>query len=379
LCLLRKYEQTKTFGLVTSSSSNVVWSPTTTGSTGRAIAAGNEEVLCWDIKKGELLSRWVDEKCKYQVTAIAQSKTDPDIFAVGYENGSIRLWDSKIATIIVTFDSHRSAVTTLAFDKSGVRLASGSKDTNLMVWDLVAESAIVKLRGHKDQITGLQFLEPEPQREIGEDGEELATVASNSSEGFLLSTGKDALIKLWDLASKHCIETHVAQTNGECWSLGITPDASGCITAGNDGELKVWSIDAVGLYNFSTQVNDAGDRRFLHDRGVLHRQGKDKALEVIFHPRQDYFAVHGSEKAIELWRIRTEDEVRRSHARKRKRRREKQASENADTDTMEPDEKIEDLSSAEITDFFVPYVIVRTGGKVRSIDWIRTRGSKPIQ
>jgi U3 small nucleolar RNA-associated protein 12 len=385
LNVYRKYEQLKTFGLVTSSSSNVVWSVDTesrTNGSGRAITAANEEILCWDIKKGELLSRWVDEKCKYEVTAIAQSKTDPDIFAVGYDNGSIRLWDSKIATIIVTFNSHRSAITTLAFDKSGVRLASGSKDTDLMVWDLIAESPIVKLRGHKDQITGLQFVEPELQEQIGDDGEIALTAAeSGISEGFLVSTGKDALIKLWDLASKHCIESHVAQTNGECWALGMTPDDSGCITAGNDGELKVWSIDTVGLYNFAAQVNDAGDRRFLRDRGVLHRQGKDKALEVSFHPRQDYFAVHGSEKAVEIWRIRSADEVRKSLARKRKRRREKLGveTEKVGGDVAEADETAEDLSSAEITDFFVPYVIIRTGGKVRSIDWIRTRGSKPIQ
>jgi len=39
----------------------------------------------------------------------------------------------------------------------------------------------------------------------------------------------------------------------------------------------------------------------------------------------------------------------------------------------------DDISSAEISDFFVPYVTVRTGGKVRSMDWLDTRKSKPIQ
>jgi U3 small nucleolar RNA-associated protein 12 len=64
---------------------------------------------------------------------------------------------------------------------------------------------------------------------------------------------------------------------------------------------------------------------YLKNRGVLHRQVKDRALEVKFHPIQDYFAIHGSEKGVELWRIRSEEEVKKALARKRKRVREKQA------------------------------------------------------
>ena len=87
----RKYEHSKTFGLVTSPSSNVVWSAdenaptTTTRSTGagRGIVSADEEVLCWDLKKGELLGRWKDRDCNAEVTTIAQSKTDPEIYAVG--------------------------------------------------------------------------------------------------------------------------------------------------------------------------------------------------------------------------------------------------------------------------------------------------------
>jgi U3 small nucleolar RNA-associated protein 12 len=346
------------------------------------VVAANEEVLCWDVKKGELLSRWRDADCKAQVTAIAQSKTDREIYAVGYEDGSIRLWDSKIATIIVSFNGHRSAITSLAFDQSGVRLASGSKDTDVIVWDLVAEVGLFKLRGHKDQVTGLQFLQPEPTaNSVPENGESLEESIS-TTDGFLLSVGKDSLIKLWDISTQHCIETHVVQTNGECWALGVSPDGSGCITAGTEGELKVWSIDSNGLYDSMKRINGEADQQYLHDRGVLHRQGKDRTLGVSFHPREDYIAVHGSEKAVEILRIRSEEEVRKSLLRKRKRRREKLAAA-ADKDAVHAangdDDESLDISSAEISEVFVPHVIVRTGGKVRSMDWVRTKAHKAIQ
>ena len=87
----RKYEHSKTFGIVTSGTSNTLWTPdenagntaTRLSGAGRAIVGADEEVLCWDVKKGELLSRWKDSACSSEVTTIAQSEADPDIYAVG--------------------------------------------------------------------------------------------------------------------------------------------------------------------------------------------------------------------------------------------------------------------------------------------------------
>ena len=394
----RKYEHSKTFGVITSAHSNVLWSPnenvTKVGSrltnSGGAVVGADEEVLCWDIKKGELLSRWKDGACNAQVTQIAQSKVDPDVYAVGYGDGSIRIWDSRLATVIITFNGHRSAITTLAFDRSGVRLASGAQDTDIIVWDLVAEVGLFKLRGHKNQITGLQFIQPSSTKNATNDGEteEGATVTNGvdgeDTLGYLLTTSKDSLIKLWDLSTQHCVETHVAQTNGECWSMGISPDYDGCITAGNDGELKVWSIDIQRLCKASSEVREDVENRYLLERGTLYRQGKDKTLGVVFHPRRGYIAAHGSEKAVELWRVRSETEVQKILARKRRRLRKKGAKpESKDSqvngDTVPAEDSGESISSADISEVIVPYVTVRTTGKVRSIDWARTKSSKMLQ
>lgn len=281
--------------------------------------------------------------------------------------------------MVVSFNGHKSAITQLAFDKSGVRLASGSKDTDIIVWDLVAEVGQYKLRGHKDQITGLYFLEPESQVQDGEDSQVMVVDGDTSADGFLISTGKDSLLKLWDLTSRYCIETHISQNNGECWALGLSPDLSGCITAGNDGEMKVWSLDAEGLALSARQVETVAGAKYLQDRGTLHRQNKDRATEVVFHPRKDYFAVHGSEKAVEVWRMRSEAEIKKSLARKRRRRREKQKDSKEDEDMANGDEQAEDVSKADISDVFVSYVIVRTGGKVRSADWALASGQKHLQ
>ncbi|KAF8477012.1 WD40-repeat-containing domain protein [Kalaharituber pfeilii] len=365
-----RYEHLKTFGVVASPTANPVWAPSSSSTTrhtsaGAAVVPANEEVLVWDIKSGELLSRWKDDNCKAEVTIVTQSKTDNDVFAVGYSDGSIRIWDWKTAQLVISFNGHRSAVSALAFDSSGTRLASGGKDASIIVWDLIAEVGLYKLKGHKDQITTVGFLRA-PVAEEGED----ATMedAERDEDGWLISTGKDTLLKLWELSTQHCMETHVAH-NGECWGMALSPDGKGCITTGNDGELKVWAIDPRGLSAGAAK----GDINCLLDRGYLYRSTKDRGVTVTFHPSSSYIATHGTDKNVEIWRIRTEDEIKRLLKRKRKRKAEK-AGTKVDTNG------VEDLSSATVDDIFVSYVIVRAAGKVRGIDWaIKPGKSSSIQ
>lgn len=317
---------------------------------GRAVVPANEEILTWDIKKGELISRWRDPKCKAEVSVISQSKTDRDIFAVGYTDGSVRLWDQKTSTVVMTFNGHKTAVSVLAWDQSGTRLASGSRDAHIIVWDLISEVGLYRLRGHKDQITGLEFLRP------AEDDEDAMRDAADG-DGWLVSVGKDALIKLWDLSTQHCVETHMAH-HGECWSMSLMPDQRGCVTVGNDGEMKVWSIDTENLKNRESSTQDV-----IIDRGTLYRKIRDRAVSVKFHHGGDYFAVHGADKNVEVWRIRGAEELMKVLKRKKKRKEAK-------------GEAVDDAEiTAEIGDIFVSHVVIRAGGKVRSLDWVE-RGKK---
>ena len=198
----------------------------------------------------------------------------------------------------------------------------------------------------------------------------------------LLSTAKDGLIKIWDVESQHCMETHIAQSNGECWSMGVSVDQSGLITAGNDGEMKVWSIDLAGLSFARASTSEHAPRIYLRERGIIYRQGRENTIDVSFHPDGRYIAAHGNEKCVEIWRIRSEHEVRKTLARKRKRKREKilpsdTSKINGLVDGEEKD--AEDIASADVNEIIVPYVIIRTGGKVRSTSWVKPGSSKTLQ
>jgi len=100
---------------------------------------------------------WHETGHREEVTCIMQSP-EHDSFAIGYADGSIRLWNSSSASVIATFNGHKKAITALAFDKNGTRLASGSQDTDLILWDIVGEAGLY--RYERNHVSAVCYLIP---------------------------------------------------------------------------------------------------------------------------------------------------------------------------------------------------------------------------
>ncbi len=119
-----------------------------------------------------------DSKTPIEVTCIEQDPVNSNILAVGYLDGSLRLFDLKKRPDLtglndfssqlnqqqqsisshLTFNGHKTSITSIGFDSNGVRLVTGSKDTDLVVWDLVGECGLFRLKGHKAPIAKVIFM-----------------------------------------------------------------------------------------------------------------------------------------------------------------------------------------------------------------------------
>ena len=86
---------------------------------------------------------WHETGHTAEVTCIVRSPHQ-EIFAVGYADGSIRLWNAASGSVVTTFNGHKKSVTALAFDPQGTRLASGSQDTDIILWDIVGEAGLFR-------------------------------------------------------------------------------------------------------------------------------------------------------------------------------------------------------------------------------------------
>ncbi|KAI9320448.1 WD40-repeat-containing domain protein [Dichotomocladium elegans] len=342
-----RYEPAASFGVVTSTQSNILYD-----STGKlAIAPALEQVITWDLKKGTKVAEWKESNNTAEVTAIARSPNNRD-YAVGYSDGIVRLWtlDSSSSSQ-VTLSGHRGAVTALTFNGNGTQLASGSRDTDIIVWDVVAEMGLYRLKGHKEQVTCLKFLS-----QPGEDD------VQSTNPGYLLSASKDTLLKLWDLSSQFCRETVVGHRT-EVWAFDVAPSQDVIISGGAEPQLKAWKInwDVLNKPIDEMEVIQDGEdgptmAKAITVYGNVNRSSRARIITLKFHPSGKYLGVQAADKAVEIYEVRDHQTIRKKIQRRRKRAKEK-------------GKEIEISDEIQAEDEYHPYTLVRAPTKVRSFDF----------
>ncbi|KAF7301359.1 WD-REPEATS-REGION domain-containing protein [Mycena indigotica] len=340
-----RHGPTQAFGIVCSSSANSLYDGKC------AYVPALEDILVWDVKKGQMLAMWHETGHRAEVTVVLRSPQQ-DTFAVGYADGSICLWSASTNSVLTTFNGHKKAVTALAFDDRGTRLASGSQDTDLIVWDVVGEAGLFRLRGHRDQITALRFLT------VPNDNSPSTSTAPAS--GLLLSAAKDTFLKLWDLSTQHCLQTVVAH-RAEIWTIDIHPQQNLLFTGSSEGELKAWKFDQEAFAGGLKETETGEIAKMIHPLATLPLSSNHRVSQVTFHPTSPYLAVQSHDRSVEIFRIRTEEEVQKKKARRRKRAKEKKKEKGIEED----DEDMEG-DDIQLVDLFTPHLVVRASGKVRS-------------
>ena len=93
-----KYSLANTFGLVVSPQSNIV----SYGDGTYAIVGALENVLVWDVRKGQVVSTL--EGDEHAVTCLAMSPDNVHL-AVGYSDGTIRVWKVMEGESVITFSA----------------------------------------------------------------------------------------------------------------------------------------------------------------------------------------------------------------------------------------------------------------------------------
>ena len=250
-----------------------------------------------------------------EVTCLALSP-DGRTVAVGYHAGVINLFEVKTGILKVTLHGHRSGgVACMVFSRGGTVLASGGRDTDIILWDLVTESGLYRLKGHKDGVTGLVFIEGG-----GEEG----------VPTHVVSVSKDALVKVWELTTQHCVQTLVGHRS-EVWAIEISPDGKRMVTGAADRQLRVWSLEKKEEEEEKVgKEEENAEEEVCRYMGSVLRESNDRCLNVKYGGREGgrgggvlLLAAQDAGKLVDIYKVRSEAEAKKKMKRRLKRTREK--------------------------------------------------------
>merc|ERR1712228_820153 len=140
-----------------------------------------------------------------------------------------------------------SRITALTFNHDATKMASGSFDTDIIIWDMLAQRGLFRLRGHIKPITKIQFVQINDVRLSNKNNDNDVNnnnklMVSDADNEMLISCSKDTSLKLWELETQHCVQTIVGHKN-EVWSFDISKDEQFLVSGGLDSEVFVWKIE----------------------------------------------------------------------------------------------------------------------------------------
>jgi U3 small nucleolar RNA-associated protein 12 len=300
---------------------------------GTGLALNGGEVLCLDVSNcnaSKVATGWADGSVR--VFSIhnhdATVKNDGGLVrSLLQKNTSNK---NEALTDPLTLNGHSSPVQIVSFEKTakaGVRLASGSTDGTVILWDIVAESGLFRLLGHTGPITGIEFLSSD-KIDFVMDG--------------LATSGSDGLVKVWDLNAQCCIQTLVGhrgsvgclsyvQLSGGGGELGGSGRLiTGCV----DGQIRVWKKNNNSAHDTADGEGKNEDEKdvkaedifsymgSLHPPSNLIATSNEGIASIHFHGK--YLCIcRSNDRVIEVYTPRSEVEVQKKRKRRLQRRREK--------------------------------------------------------
>lgn len=318
-----RYVHDSTFGIVAASQSAATTSFLHMRDTkDRYLAVpANEDIFVWDLKTKQIINKFQSDSVNACEATVIETHHGghprTNLIAVGYANGHVRVFEYETGILKSTFAGHRSPVSALKFDRDGSRLASGGKDTNVVLYDVIGEKGLFCLKGHKNIVSNLAFVYNEENQ--------MDLVVSSSTDAV-------SSLKFWDLKTQHCFCTIPGQGNG-IWSFAVFKNNTRLITGSTNSELKLYSIKFLDESEQQKAIPNEDDNdeqefhidipkkqltaeseyglKIEHLGNILRNCTSDssRVQAIIIDPDEHIMICHSTDKCLELYGLRSYPEA----------------------------------------------------------------------
>ncbi|MDA3823544.1 MAG: WD40 repeat domain-containing protein [Bacteroidales bacterium] len=154
------------------------------------------------------------------VTLAVAFSPDGKKIASGSNDRKVFLWDLETREKIAEFQGHSDNIYDLAFSPDGKLLASCSKDNSVRIWNIEENKLLHLLKGHREMVLEIEF---------------------SPNGKYLISASADQAIKLWDVASGEQLYAYL-ESEASIADIEFLPDGKSFISAGMEGKLRAWEI-----------------------------------------------------------------------------------------------------------------------------------------
>lgn len=236
----------------------------------------DKRVLLWDMKTGVHIKR--TEECDQWLRSV---RFQPSGRRIGGNAGKkIYVWNTgedNPFRILEPAETMTDAFRSFAFHPLGAKLAAGSTTGKICVWDIAANSQIIRFDASSSPITSLCYT----------GGGEMLLAAS-----FKNITFHDTLTGKWKRFS------HDAPHAGEVNSMVISHDGKMIVSAGDDGHVKLWDIFSYhDLWYYESPVHKPELSKLL-----LQLSGSNGPVNTVsVSGSAKYIASAGKDPLIRLW------------------------------------------------------------------------------
>ncbi|KAJ3172707.1 POC1 centriolar protein A [Geranomyces variabilis] len=181
---------------------------------------------------------WSTYRTKFQHTLsghlnwVRTARWSPDsrMLVSGSDDKTVKLWDIGTKSCVKTYWDHTGMVSSVAFHSGGTVVASASMDRSIKLFDIRTH----RLIQHYGDAHG------HAQREHGS-GAGVHSIAFGGPGGeWLISTGWDGVVKIWDVKEGHLFYTLHGHKNGPTTAATFSPRGDYFATGGSDSQVMVW-------------------------------------------------------------------------------------------------------------------------------------------